>query len=190
MIQNKTLNAIIRLRKDHERQFQAKNTMLMDGEVAIVLTDFNGYRVKIGDGEHSFNELPYENLGVFTTGYYDGTSFFYDLQHSEQINPRNHLIFLDLTTAFTYYWDKEQSKYILCRSEIPMATSEIAGVMRLHQNILGQDANGAVSQKAIYETAHKIQTAANTIEYTMDTDDEEMLVPKFSPLQTLNLFGS
>ena len=62
----KTVNAVIRLRRDSEVDFEkVKDTFVpANGEMILVDTTNDGLRVKIGDGVSTFAELDYTNLGA------------------------------------------------------------------------------------------------------------------------------
>ena len=62
----KTVNAVIRLRRDSEVDFEkVKDTFIpANGEMVLVDTTNDGLRVKIGDGVSTFAELDYTNLGT------------------------------------------------------------------------------------------------------------------------------
>jgi hypothetical protein len=61
----KTVNAVIRLRRDSEVDFErVKDTFIpADGEMVLVDTAEKGLRVKVGDGIKTFAELDYTTLG-------------------------------------------------------------------------------------------------------------------------------
>ena len=57
----KQLNSRVRLKKDTAANWTSNNPVLLDGEVAIVVTNANEIRFKIGDGTSSFTALPYQD---------------------------------------------------------------------------------------------------------------------------------
>lgn len=46
-------------KRDTEANWTANNPLLLDGELAIVKTENNRYKIKIGDGVNNYNQLPY-----------------------------------------------------------------------------------------------------------------------------------
>ena len=61
----KTVNAVIRLRKDSEADFERVKDVFIpaDGEMVLVDTADKGLRIKIGDGVSTFANLDYFALG-------------------------------------------------------------------------------------------------------------------------------
>lgn len=53
-------NVRIALRHDTLERWTQANPLLLHGEYAAVVLPDSSVRIKIGDGEHTFNELPYE----------------------------------------------------------------------------------------------------------------------------------
>lgn len=58
---SKQLNSRVRLKKDTAANWTSNNPVLLDGEIAIVITNANEIRFKIGDGTSSFTALPYQD---------------------------------------------------------------------------------------------------------------------------------
>ena len=185
-INNGVLQAKIRLRKDHERAFKAKNPILLDGEVAIVATDFSGYKIKIGDGVTPFNRLNYSNFGVVAFGkLINASAFALDQNGQHIVNPADYLLYLDIFTSKIYYFDTVEQIYKTCSgNEVPLATDLIPGIMKLHQEVKGDDTEGTVSQAAISEAFEKVETAANTVVLNVS---EENLHIDLQSLKNLNI---
>lgn len=61
----KTLNGVIRLRKDSEVDFERVKDIFIpaDGEMVLVDTANQGLRIKVGDGVSTFAQLSYVTLG-------------------------------------------------------------------------------------------------------------------------------
>ena len=185
-IDNGVLQAKIRLRKDHERAFLATNPILLDGEIAIVATDLSGYKIKIGDGVTPFQSLDYTTLGVVAFGkLISSTIFALDQNGRNVVNPADYLLFTDVFTSKVYYFDNTDKLYKACSGGVtPLATDLIPGIMKLHQEVKGNDAEGTVSQAAISEAFGKVETAANTI--TLTVIDENLHLDLDS-LKSLNI---
>ena len=69
LMAEKNMNAVLRLRRDSENNFKRTNMILQLGELALVITPFDGTLVKVGDGIHRFNELAYESFGILVKGF-------------------------------------------------------------------------------------------------------------------------
>lgn len=184
----KQMNAVLRLRRDSENNFKRSNIVLQSGEAAVVYTPFQGTRIKIGDGQTAFNDLAYENFGLMARGF-KSQDIFLDIDNQTVINPNDHILFLDLNSGFIYYWDYNNNEYkYVSGSIVPTATDAVEGIMKLYDTVNGNNTDGAITQRAAKNAFSAVQTAANNIEYTVNVD-EEMLIPNFDPLQTLNLFS-
>ena len=58
---NKEFNARIRWKKDTSSNWTSNNPVLLDGEIAIVVTNANETRFKVGDGTSAYTELPFQD---------------------------------------------------------------------------------------------------------------------------------
>lgn len=186
----KQMNAVLRLRRDSENNFKRTNMILQLGELALVQTPFDGMLVKIGDGVHRFTQLNYESFGILVKGFLhdDHSRAGFVLTDNETpVTPENHLLFLDLNTAFLYYWDGDEYKYI-GGQDVVLATDQVAGISKLYNSVNGQNTDGSVTQKAVHDALNKVQTAATNVIYQMDSVDGEQLNADFSSLQGINLF--
>ena len=72
------LNAIIKNRISTTSEWASNDLVLMQGEIGIERTENEGDKIKIGDGEHTFAELPYfggdtVDLSAFVTASDPGT---------------------------------------------------------------------------------------------------------------------
>lgn len=56
---NSTLSTKILLRKDTPARWESFNPVLLDGEVAIVVESDGNVRMKVGDGQKTYNQLPF-----------------------------------------------------------------------------------------------------------------------------------
>lgn len=164
----KQMNAVLRLRRDDESKFTNSNITLLKGEVAVVNTKFNGVQLKIGNGEDSFNVLPYETFGLLLKGYKNDNQFL-ETDQSTVVNPVNHILFLDIPTGFMYYWDGTQYVYVN-KTEIPVATDQIAGIVKLYNDLNNHNVDGAITQNAVVKMAENIES----ITFNMDKDDERL----------------
>ena len=60
----KQYNSRIQWKKDTASNWTSNNPVLLNGEIAIVVTNANETRFKIGDGTSSFTALPYQDEAV------------------------------------------------------------------------------------------------------------------------------
>lgn len=174
----KSMNAVLRLRRDSENNFKRSNIILLEGEVALVQTPFDGVLVKVGDGIHRFNELRYENFGVLVKGFMQDPSsrdgFVLD-DNATIVTPENHSLFLDQNNSFLYYWDGDEYKYIGGNNVV------------LYDSVVGDNTDGAVTQRAVKAAFKQVQDAANNVVWKIADNDPEMLTTSFTDLQTLSV---
>lgn len=178
----KQMNAVLRLRRDSENNFNRSNLILQKGEAAVVVTPFNGTQIKIGNGEDTFNSLPYETFGLLLKGYKDNDRFL-ESDQSTVVNPANHILFLDIPTGFMYYWDGIQYVYVN-KTEIPVATDQIAGIVKLYNDLNNHNVDGAITQNAVVKMAENIES----ITFNMDQDDERLDMDLL-PLKNVKIIG-
>lgn len=182
----KQVNAVLRLRKDSENNFSRSNIILQDGELAIVGTPFNGTKIKIGDGQHRFNELSYDTLGLLVEGFKRSDIQFVHSDNVTVVDPQSHLLFLDRNTGFMYYWNNHDEKYeYVNKNEV--ATSSIAGISKLYDDINGNNTDGSVTQAALNAAFRRVQNAANTVVFQMNSNDREQLDADLSSLNALQI---
>lgn len=182
----KQMNAVLRLRKDSENNFSRSNIILQNGEVAIVSTPFNGTKVKIGDGRHTFNELSYDTFGLLVEGFKNSDTQFVYSDNSTIVDPQSHLLFLDRNTGFMFYWNNIQEKYLYVNKN-EIATSETAGIAKIYDNIRGQNTDGSVTQAALNTAFTRVQNAANQVVFQINSDDREQLDADLSSLSALQI---
>ena len=162
----------VRLWKDTDENFESiKDSLIpLDGEIIIVDTAEDGIRYKVGDGVSTFAELPYTDQvlrdqvsGIVVQGYYHEGQFYTDNTHNIKIVPYSYKLYIDLASVnIFYYSDDDKSYHSLVN--IPMATSETAGIMKLY-NTTGQNEDGTMTQKSITsEIAKKFAVSTGTDE--------------------------
>lgn len=184
----KQMNAVLKLRRDSENNFNRFNIILQKGEIALVATPFSGTQIKVGDGITRFKDLNYNNFGLLVEGFKNSDTEFVYPDNSTVVNPENHLLFMDRNTGFMYYWDHQDNKYMYVNRDIvPLADASTSGVAKLYQTVDGDNTDGAVSQVAVRGAFSQVQTAANNIVWKMDDEDNEMLTTSFSDLQSLSI---
>lgn len=196
----KQMNSVIRLRRDSENNFLRGNIKLLSGEVAVVSTPFEGTRIKIGDGQHRFSELPYDTYGILVKGRLEDDSHFISMvDNSTVIDHDKHVLFLDQNTGFLYYWDADELKYkYVNKNEVPDATDRIKGIAKLYDSIGALDEyltsvdpnfgrDGSVNQRILNSAFSKLQNAATTVVFNVDANAEQ-LNADLSSLNALQIF--
>ena len=182
----KQVQAVLRLRRDSENNFNRSNIILQDGELALVSTPFNGTKIKIGDGQHRFKELNYDTIGLLVEGFKSSDTQFLYPDNATIVNPLDHLLFMDRNTGFMYYWNTYHEKYeYVNKNEI--ASDSVAGIAKLYNDINGQNTDGAVTQAVLNTAFSRIQNAANTVVFRMNNDDVEQLDADLSSLNALQI---
>lgn len=184
----KQMNAVLKLRRDSQNNFERSNIILQKGEIALVTTPFSGTQIKVGDGTTRFKDLNYNNFGLLVEGFKNSDTEFVYPDNSTIVNPENHLLFMDRNTGFMYYWDHQDSKYkYVNRDIVPAASASTTGIAKLYDDLDGNNTDGSVTQYAVRGAFSKVQTAANNIVWKMDDEDREKLITNFSDLQSLSI---
>ena len=114
-------------------------------------TDTN--RLKIGDGEKDYKDLPYlDESDIVLEGYYDKNNdvFWKDELYNNPYPRYIGKIYKDLKTGFYYYL--KDNKYIVM---LGVASSTDYGVSKLYQT-MGQNTDGSVSQKGMTDAINNI----------------------------------
>ena len=182
----KQMNAVLRLRKDSENNFSRSNIILQNGEVAIISTPFNGTKVKIGDGQHRFNELSYDTFGLLVEGFKNSDTEFVYSDNSTIVDPQSHLLFLDRNTGFMFYWNNIQEKYLYVNKN-EIATSETAGIAKIYDNIRGQNTDGSVTQAALNTSFTIVKFSSNNLLFIIKSFFKKKLDAYLSSLFALQI---
>lgn len=186
----KQMNAVLKLRRDSQNNFERSNIILQKGEIALVTTPFSGTQIKVGDGISRFNDLNYTNLGLLVEGFKQSDTVFLYPDNGTVVNPENHLLFLDRNTGFMYYWDHYNNKYMYVnRDAVPAADASTAGIAKLYQTVDGDNIDGSVTQAAVRGSFSKVQTAANNLTWEMKEEDE-MFVTNLYDLKNLQVISN
>ena len=168
---NKLFNAILRLRRDNDYNYDKIGDSFIPakGEVCLVDTARAGLRAKIGDGHSTYNQLDY--VGEFIVkGYYKDGGFYKDQTLSEPITAVETSLYIDTYNGALYYYSGTQ--FVALGGNIPKASESNPGIMKLYQTT-GQNIDGTMSQKAITdELGEKFEITLNigeeTIYFTQD----------------------
>ena len=181
----KQMNAVLRLRKDSENNFNRSNIILQDGELAIVSTPFSGTKIKIGDGQHRFDELNYDTLGLLVEGFKHSDIEFAFTDNSTIVDPHDHLLFIDRNTGFMYYWNNNNSRYEYVNKN-ELATNSVAGISKLYDDF-GDNTDGSITQATLSVAFRRVQNAANTVKFGMNSEVPEQLDADLSSLTALQI---
>ena len=167
----KTLDAIIRLRRDNDYNYELiKDTFIpSNGEVVLVDTAKDGLRAKVGNGVNTYAELQFTDEDIRNAvlqGYYANNIFYKDQTLSTPFNAMINKVYIDKPHSKIYYYNGEQ--YIPLDSTFSTASSEIAGTVKLY-NTVGQNIDGTMTQKSITDELY--------LRFKTDVDtDNELLV--------------
>ena len=166
----KQVNAIIRLRRDNEANFNLiKDTFIpADGEVVLVDTS-NGLRAKIGTGITPYGLLPFcdevARNGV-VNGYLDNGIFYTDTSKTTIIDGSPGKIYIDNAHSKIYYYENDEYKII--QQSLATATSEDFGVVKLYDSF-GNNTDGTITQQFLTQEL-------NTRYKTSISKNEELLI--------------
>ena len=139
------------IRRDNEYNYRQKTPA--NNEICLVDVPGAGLRVKIGDGESTFTELPYIDEvvlksidNVIIKGYFYQDSFYADASHAEVLAPLTGRIYIDTVSSKLYTYNG--TKYEVQKTSLPNATAEVAGIVKLYDQV-GQNIDGTMTQRAI-----------------------------------------
>lgn len=168
------VNAIIRLRRDNDYNYEKiKNTFVpANGEICLVDTARCGLRAVCGDGVSTFGQLEYIGES-FQQAYWDNINqtFYLDKQLTrEVISKKENVLYLDINTSQIYYYTGSQFKQI--ELGLPTASETILGVLKLYDDI-GDNIDGTMTQRAITRELDDINEELDTkIEVSLKEDEE------------------
>lgn len=168
---NTQFNSIIRLRRDNDYNYaKIKDTFIpANGEVCLVDTAREGLRAVCGDGITPFGQLSYIDDRVYRGYFHDGT-FYYDIEHTEQVPSVRWAIYLDLIVYQLFCYNG--SKFVNVNACVDNATSEKAGITKLYDE-LGYNTDGTMTQRAITEKFDDIDDELDDkFEIMLDEDNE------------------
>lgn len=110
-------------------------------------------RLKIGDGENDYSDLPYAsseaaNLGLVMLGYYKDNCFYQD---SSYINPYPYYtskLYLDVSTNKIYYFTSGSPGKFNELVQEAQVDSNLPGLVKLYSTT-GNNEDGTITQKAL-----------------------------------------
>lgn len=147
----KTMDAVIRLRRDNDYNYaRIKDSFVpASGEVVLVDTATDGLRAKVGDGYSTYDQLQFvdEDLrNPVQQGYYNNGTFYKDITLNTPFPQMINKIYIDKTQSALYYFNGE--RYIPIGGSLVTAAPEVAGIMKLY-NTTGYNIDGTMTQKSI-----------------------------------------
>ena len=147
----KVIEAIIRLRRDNDYNYEAiKNTFIpANGEIVLVDTARDGLRAKVGDGASTYAQLQFTDADIRNAvlqGYLEDGIFYKDITKQTPFTNMINKIYIDKPTCKIYYYNG--LKYVPAEGYLPTAANDMAGVMKLY-NTTGQNTDGTMTQKSI-----------------------------------------
>lgn len=143
------------IRRDNEYNYKNIKTPIENNEVCLVDVPGLGLRVKIGDGEKLFTELPYLDEAVLKNidnlvikGYFYQGVFYTDNTYSETLSAVSGRIYIDTLSSKLYTYNNSSNKYESYQTSLPNASATVAGVVKLYDQT-GENIDGTMTQRAI-----------------------------------------
>lgn len=145
----------IKIRRTNDYNY-SPDFIPLQGELCLVDTALNGLQLKVGDGDTTFANLPYEHLSTespIQLGYYFDDDFYKDAGLTIPINKTSDWFYVDLGTMVGYIFTN--GHFAEVKANVPAATSSIEGIMKLYSQT-GYNTDGTMTQKAITDEFDKI----------------------------------
>ena len=147
----KVVEAVIRLRRDNDYNYEAIKDKFVpaNGEVVLVDTTRDGLRAKVGDGYSTYAQLQFTDQDLRNTvlqGYYENNVFYKDPTKQTPMSEMINKIYIDIPHRKIYYFNGNE--YVLAQAALTTASADMAGVMKLY-NTVGQNIDGTMTQKSI-----------------------------------------
>ncbi len=164
----------IALRRDNDYNYKKiENTFIPEnGEVCFVDVAGYGLKTKVGDGVSTFAQLPYadetilQNINsLIVKGYFYQGNFYYDAAHTTLLGGMIGRIYIDAISSKLYTYNG--INYETQNSSLPNATAEIAGAVKLYDQV-GQNIDGTMTQRAITNELNE--------KFEMDVIEEDEMV--------------
>lgn len=162
------------LRRDNDYNYKKIETTFVPAFGEVCLVDIAGYgiRLKVGDGNSAFAALPYidepllKNIdNLIIKGYFYQDRFYSDSSHTELLESITGRIYIDAISSKLYTYNG--ISYEPQRASLPNATADVAGTMKLYDQ-LGQNVDGTMTQRAI--------TSELNEKFELDVIEEEEMV--------------
>ena len=165
-----SIDAVIRLRRDNDYNYEAIKDSFVpaSGEVVLVDTAKNGLRAKVGNGVNTYAELPFTDediRNVVQQGYYSEGNFYKDITLQTPFQKMINKIYIDKPHSKIFYFNG--TEYIPIDATLTTASADLAGTMKLY-NTMGQNIDGTMTQKSI--------TDELTVRFKTNVDEENELL--------------
>lgn len=169
---SKIIEAVIRLRRDNDYNFERiKDTFIpANGEVVLVDTARDGLRAKVGNGFNTYAELDFVDSDLRNAalqGYYDNGIMYMDPTKQTPFPMMINKVYIDKITGQIYYYNGEQYAPAGGAGTVANASSVAAGIMKLYTTI-GQNTDGTMTQKSITDELN--------LRTKLDIDSQEELL--------------
>lgn len=165
------------IRRDNEYNF--KSITPAKDEICLADVPGKGLRVKIGDGETKFSDLPYIDEQILTIdnlivkGYFNQGEFYGDSAHSIKLDAKIGRIYIDTVTSKLYIYNG--LSYEASITKLPNATAQVAGAVKLYDET-GYNIDGTMTQRAITSELNDINDELDDkIEMAVSKDDELLI---------------
>lgn len=166
----KTLNAIVRLRRDSENNFEKIKDSFIPANGEVVLVDTKqGLRPKVGDGNLPYSKLEFIDESYRDTiinGYYENGIFYTDVNKTDILDGQQNKLYIDNAHSKIYYYDGDF--YINIQQSLTTATETVSGIVKLYDD-LGDNIDGTITQK-------RLTQELNSRYKTRVKQEEEMLI--------------
>lgn len=165
-----SIDAVIRLRRDNDYNYEAIKDIFVpsNGEIVLVDTVKDGLRAKVGNGVSTYAELPFTDEDIRNAalqGYYQNGIFYKDATLQTPFKNMINKVYIDKPHSRIYYFNGVE--YIPLDSTFSTASNEIAGTVKLY-NTTGQNIDGTMTQKSITDELH--------LRFKTDVDTENELL--------------
>jgi len=142
-----TKNAIIRLRRDNDYNYnKIKDTFIpASGEVVLVDTAHDGLRAKVGDGYSTYAQLQFTDADLRNAalqGYFFDGQFYKNEIHDALFPAMINKIYIDLPTSKIYYYNGQE--YVIISTTYNNASNIEPGIVKLY-NTLGNNIDGTIT---------------------------------------------
>ena len=174
----KVINTVIKLRRDNDYNYQKVGQKFVPayGEVCFVDTARSGLRAVVGDGATVFDNLKFAD-DIFVKAYFNKADgkFYKSVDFVDEEIGNTNRIYIDLNNPNHIYYYNGVDYVVIGAGELPTASSEVAGVMKLYNN-KGDNIDGAISQFAFTQEINKkfemsVDTGKDTIYFGHDLEN-------------------
>lgn len=146
-MEKRRIDAVIRLRRDNDYNYEAIRDKFIpaSGEVVLVDTARDGLRAKVGDGYSTYAQLQFIDEDIRNAvlqGYYNDSIFYKDVTMQTSFRPMVNKLYIDKAHSKVYYYNGEG--YIPIDATLTTASSDVAGTMKLYSTT-GYNTDGTMT---------------------------------------------